>query len=149
MLRPSGIPTVEHRRAAQRRIDADGPAAVLRPAPKVDPAVPRQVERAVLLVRQIDRGHQQVAAQQVLRPLRRRARIVLVVQEQRTLDRDAPRRVLAHSLPQIGGQRRVEPRQAAKGRHAVRVVIILEILGGAVALMGPHDRRKGRHLRPA
>ena len=31
------------------------------------------------------------------------------MQEQRTLDRDAPRRVLAHSLPQIGGQRRVEP----------------------------------------
>ena len=117
--------------------------------PEVNPFALGEIDAALALLRLPDRRYQHVGAQQILELFRVAAGIILVVQEEGTLNRNSGFGILMDQLLQHGSKRRVDLDQARQAVHAVLVVIILEVGVRAVAFMGAHDRRKGCHLSPA
>ena len=77
------------------------------------------------------------------------AGIVLEMEEQRPLHRQPSSGSLRHEGFQIGNEVHINPRHPGEMREHLRVLVDLQVVARAVALMGAHDGREGPHLGPA
>ena len=71
------------------------------------------------------------------------------MQEKRALHRKPRSGRFGGERFQIGGKRDIDCRHAGEMGENRFILIDLQIVTRAVALMGAHDRREGGHLRPA
>ena len=109
----------------------------------------RQIGRPFVFTRRDHRRDEQVGTEQISGLDRIGRGIVLEVQEQRPLHRQAGPRRLVRQPPDIGREMRIYPRHPREMREQFRGVVILHILSRPIALVRAHHGGEGRHLGPA
>ena len=109
----------------------------------------RQISAPLRLPGAPDRGDEQIGTVEIGILDRVGARIVLEMEEERALHRQAPAGGLRHEGFQIGREVHINSGHPGEMREHLRVLVDLQVVARAVALMGAHHRRERPHLGPA